>query len=127
MDPILERLIDVGGAFLIVSLVVEKIADFLKLHTEGLSVRAKDPGAEKQREKGILSRNILIGIILAFFLKADAIQMLVSGAADEVIGWENVLFFAPDRVNELTSIATSPLSGEWTRDSGKSCSNGCKC
>lgn len=109
MDAVLERLIDVGGAFLILSLVVEKVADFIKLRNTELSVKLVKPseqGEEKKREGKILSRNIWIGLILALFLKADAVQMLVSGEPGEVVGWENV-FFMDEESQELLSASNA--------------------
>ena len=108
MDIMLERLIDVGGVFLVLSLVVEKIGDFIKLNKENLRRRppkAKKPediDEERVREGKILSISMLIGVILAFFLKADAVQILVSGEPGEVIGWENVFVYNEDVVEQLS-------------------------
>ena len=43
-----------------------------------------------------------MGIVLALFLKADAVQILVSGEPSEVVGWERVLFFNQESVYELS-------------------------
>jgi len=94
MDMIIERLLGITSAFLILSLVVEKVNDFWKLNKGSLNVRGTNQIEEKTREKRILARNITVGVILAFFLKADAMQMLISGEPSEVIGWENVLFYS---------------------------------
>jgi hypothetical protein len=111
MDIIIERLAGVASAFLILSLVVEKINDFIKLRNPVLRTRTsvdEEDAAdkEKKREKKILARNIVVGVVLALFLKADAIQMIVSGEPGEVVGWENVVFYQSnlDTIQELSPL-----------------------
>jgi len=102
MDPNLGRLVSVAGSFLILSLVAEKLADFLKLNNMSLRNKKKNHDDEKIRERDIVKRTILVGLIISFFLKADAIQMIVSGEPGEVMGWQNVIFYAENDVIELT-------------------------
>ncbi|HKZ40940.1 MAG TPA: hypothetical protein VJ044_08250 [Candidatus Hodarchaeales archaeon] len=102
MDIIIERLAGLVGAFFVLSVVVEKIADFWKLWKAEIRVKEVNKADEKNREKRILSRNITVGIVLALFLKADAVQILVSGEPSEVVGWERVLFFNQESVYELS-------------------------
>lgn len=109
MDIMLERLASVLSAFVILSLVVEKIADFIKLRnpelrTKTLVTEDKAEDKEKTREKRILFRNILVGSCLALFLKADAIQMLISGEPGEVLGWENVFFFKDEIIQDFAIV-----------------------
>jgi len=106
MDIVIDRLAAVAGAFLVLSLVVEKINDFIKLRNPKLRLKTKPDvedaeDKEKKREQGILTRNILVGIGVALFLKADAIQMIVSGQPGEVIGWENVISLDDDDKDEM--------------------------
>ncbi len=103
MDTIVERLISVAGAFFVLSLVVEKVADFWKLHKPDIRVKKLKADEEKDRERRILARNIIVGIAVALFLKADSIQMLTSGEPGQVLGWDNVLFFNNDRMADLNN------------------------
>jgi len=103
MELMIEKLAALAGAFFVLSLTVEKISDLLKLRNPDLRTkRVNDPDAEKMREKRILGKNMLVGILLALALKADAFQMLVSGEPGEVIGWENVFFYDESNALDLT-------------------------
>lgn len=102
MDIILEKLISTASVFLVLSLAVEKITEYIKLRKKELRVKPSGKDAEKEREKSILARGLLIGILVALFLKADSIQMLVSGEPGEVIGWENVVLYDEVQIDELT-------------------------
>jgi len=105
MDIVLEKLLAVASSFLILSLVVERIADFIKLRSKDLRTkfdRTTEPDKEKEREKGIVTRSIIIGVLVALALKADCIQMFVSGEPGEVLGWENVLMYEETTVDQFT-------------------------
>jgi hypothetical protein len=103
MDNVLGNLAGLVGVFIVLSLVVEKINDLIKLRNPALSVHKTSEEKEKERERDILFRNILVGIGIALVLKADAMQILISGEGAEVIGWEKVFFLGQPEEEELTA------------------------
>lgn len=105
MDMILEKVIGVGASFLVLSLIVEKITDFVKLRNNDIRKKFTNPEDaenEKLREKAILLRSILVGVALAISLKADAVQMFISGEPGDALGWEYILFYEEGRIAHLT-------------------------
>jgi hypothetical protein len=78
------------------SLAAESIAGLLRSREE----RARD---DKKARKNIQRLALLTGLAISFILKADAVQMFISGEPGEVLGWQNVIFYDEQEAIELTS------------------------
>lgn len=104
MDP-LEKLISLCIAMLMLSLVVEKLSNFWKLHgSDSIRLKAQSPEAEKTRERIIQRGTLITGILVALLFKADALQLLKTSEPSQVIGWE-LVFHPPDAVASAGQLA----------------------
>ena len=63
----------------IFSVIAERLTNVLKLQHHDLRERKSSVTAERVREKGIQSRCVLMGIILAIVLKADVFSTTFRG------------------------------------------------
>lgn len=110
-----DRLIYVAVALLVLSLISERIANFLKLRLPqpgkysklqqskirsvigNLRKRETDPGKEKKREGAVLVLNILCGFGIAASFKVDLFEVFQKvtseDTVDEIIGWNGKITF----------------------------------
>ena len=95
MEQIFGRLVTVAGSFLMLSFAAENIAHLMRSRKR----RAED---EKTVQRDLGKLTLVVGLAISFILKADALQMFISGEPGEVLGWQNVIFYDENEVIELT-------------------------
>lgn len=105
----LERLTSFAIAMLLLSLIVEKLANFWKLHKTELRVKQNTREQEKAREMSISTATLVTGILIAFLFKADAIQILRSPTPQQVLGWDFV-FAETSATNTDTTLSNMTKS-----------------
>ncbi|WP_422358859.1 hypothetical protein [Reichenbachiella sp.] len=102
--PMEDQLILIFSLLFMLSLVSERLANFLKLQLHekkfiGLSfgnlrLKGEHKDKEKHREKAVLIINIFSGFIIAASLNVDLIQVINNlGTIDKNIGWERTDYF----------------------------------
>jgi hypothetical protein len=94
MDAILETV----SILLILSLITEKIVEFLKLNFESLILRGKDELSQKIRERRIYGLSMSVGICVALACRADLFELMKEHT---LTGWT------------LANMPTDPLT--WTK------------
>jgi hypothetical protein len=84
LEPIINLLVFLTA----LSVAAERITNVLKLRNDALRVPKDEEAAEKQRERGITVRGMIVGVVLAVTLKADLISALHRlDAPWETLGW----------------------------------------
>lgn len=95
-DPILDKGIALTGALFLLSVISERITNFLKLWLPeswfgSLRQKQMDEAAEKIRERKILAFSIGVGFFTAMSVQASMLHILSNiDRPEEAIGWNHV-------------------------------------
>lgn len=107
---ILERVTSFAIAMFLLSLIVEKLANFWKLHgPEKIRGKQDDPDHEKAREMSIGTATLVTGLLVVLVFKADAIQILRSPTPQQALGWDFV-FADTDSIKADATLSKMTIS-----------------
>lgn len=91
MDEFLARAATIVSVMIIINMIVEKIVSFWKLNGgDALNTKQDKPAKEKQREMKISNSALIVGIVIALFLKVDFIELIGNKNAEQTFGWDFV-------------------------------------
>lgn len=92
MDVVLSKIAVVAISMIILNMIVEKIVSFWKLNGPNtLSGTQDNVEAEKLREMKIANAAIIVGMIIALFLKVDFVALITNEHPEQTFGWELVI------------------------------------
>ncbi|EZH73670.1 hypothetical protein ATO12_17185 [Aquimarina atlantica] len=67
----MDRIIEATLILLILSLITEKVSNFIKMQFQGLYLKYRESQIEKEREKKIQTLTIVVGVVVALLAKAN--------------------------------------------------------
>lgn len=111
MEVILTKVAIIATCMLILNMIVEKIVSFWKLNGPStLRSSNSDSELEKIREMKISNASLIIGILIALFLKVDFVELITNPNPEQTFGWE--LIVKPDTEKSISK----PTSGNLIND-----------
>jgi hypothetical protein len=88
---VFEPFVNLLVVFTLLSVTAERITNGLKMRQEELRIRKSDAADERERERAIGFRTLLVGVLLALLTKASLFEILVQlDHPWQALGWVRV-------------------------------------
>lgn len=113
-----EKFITLVTALLTLSLIAEKIIDWVKLYfgqkgkklllfsnrDEDISKKSDDPMQNAVRERKIIGLNIVLCALIALIMNANIFDLLSAGEPTQHLGWKNIRLNGGEAIRNTSEI-----------------------